>query len=278
LGIVDLLAVLPYYIELIVSYTCQADLAVLMVVRMTRLFKFVNTWHYTKLKSVPYAFMGALSTKIVSLVVSNMIVVIWLCIVATAIFYAETSEEYFDYRYHLWFYNSYYGGGAPSLYMSIVHSIWWSVVTVSTTGLGEVVPITPAGRTVTCFVTLISVFVVVMPLSILGNKIASTLRQFDDEQNLAKMQKQLRQLNDQNEPFVDSFNHHYHIHQRAFVDTQQSVQSLSDQLAASKEQLDKLIILHKSWVYYCENHPTDTEFYIPLSRFESVVSENEEKK
>ena len=57
----------------------------------------------------------------------------------------------------------------PEKFSSIPATMWWSVITVTTLGYGDVVPITPVGRLLAGFVALLGVGIFALPAGILGS-------------------------------------------------------------------------------------------------------------
>src|ERR1051325_3349552 len=56
-----------------------------------------------------------------------------------------------------------------SPFQSIVHSFWWSIVTVTTTGYGDAVPITGLGKLVAAVTMTFGILVIALPTSIIGS-------------------------------------------------------------------------------------------------------------
>ena len=54
----------------------------------------------------------------------------------------------------------------PKAFSSIPESLWWGVMTLTTIGYGDIVPVTTAGRIVTAFIGLLGVGVVALPASL----------------------------------------------------------------------------------------------------------------
>lgn len=57
----------------------------------------------------------------------------------------------------------------PEKFASIPHSLWWSVVTLTTVGYGDVVPVTTGGRVFTLFVLMLGIGVVSVPSAMLAS-------------------------------------------------------------------------------------------------------------
>ncbi len=54
----------------------------------------------------------------------------------------------------------------PKAFSSIPEALWWGVMTLTTIGYGDVVPVTTAGRILTSFIGLLGVGIVALPASI----------------------------------------------------------------------------------------------------------------
>jgi len=56
-----------------------------------------------------------------------------------------------------------------SPFQSIVHSFWWSIVTLTTTGYGDAVPVTGPGKLVAALTMTCGILVIALPTSIIGS-------------------------------------------------------------------------------------------------------------
>ena len=57
----------------------------------------------------------------------------------------------------------------PEKFSSIPHTMWWSVITVTTVGYGDVAPVTALGRVLAGFIALLGVAIFALPAGILGS-------------------------------------------------------------------------------------------------------------
>jgi voltage-gated potassium channel len=60
----------------------------------------------------------------------------------------------------------------PEAYASVFHSLWWSVVTLTTVGYGDVYPVTAGGRVFTFCMLLVGVGVVSVPAGIVASALS----------------------------------------------------------------------------------------------------------
>lgn len=151
-GIVDLLAILPFYLRL------GLDLRSLRAFRIFRIFRALKIVRYNKaLKR-----FGVVA-KIVKeeVVLFLIIIVILIFIVSSGIYFFENEAQ-------------------PESFKSIPHSFWWTIVTLTTVGYGDVFPITVGGKIFTFFVLLIGVAVITVPAGLVATAL-SKARQLEDE-------------------------------------------------------------------------------------------------
>ena len=64
----------------------------------------------------------------------------------------------------------------PHEFASIFHSLWWAVVTLTTVGYGDVVPITIGGRIFTFCLLLVGLGVVSVPAGLLAASLQEARR------------------------------------------------------------------------------------------------------
>ena len=63
------------------------------------------------------------------------------------------------------------GHAQPETFGRILRALWWSVVTMTTLGYGDVVPVTVIGKVIATFIMLIGVGLVALPAGMLACKI-----------------------------------------------------------------------------------------------------------
>lgn len=71
------------------------------------------------------------------------------------------------------------GNVQPDIFGSVMRSMWWSVITLTTVGYGDVHPITPLGKFFAGMIALIGVAMVAMPAGILAGSFLRELREED---------------------------------------------------------------------------------------------------
>ena len=144
-GIIDLLAILPFYLKFAI------DLRALRVFRVFRIFRALKLIRYNK---------ALLRFHVAAKMVKEEMVLFF--IVTAILVFLSASGIYF-------FKNE----AQPEVFSSIFHSFWWAIVTLTTVGYGDVYPITVGGKIFTFFVLIIGVGVVTVPAGIIATALTS---------------------------------------------------------------------------------------------------------
>ncbi|MCF8057204.1 MAG: ion transporter [Desulfocapsa sp.] len=149
-GIIDLLAILPFYLAL------GVDLRSVRAFRLLRMLRILKLIRYSKaMRRFHRAFIIAKE----ELILFFFVTVILLYLSAVGIYYFEGSAQ-------------------PEQFKSVFHSLWWSVATLATVGYGDIFPITAGGRIFTFFVLMVGLGIVAVPTGL----IASALSQARSEE------------------------------------------------------------------------------------------------
>jgi voltage-gated potassium channel len=153
-GIIDLLAILPFYI------VPGLDLRSLRMFRMLRLFRLMKLLRYNKaMRRFSRAFVIAREEIVLFSVVTAML----LYVSAVGIYYFENEAQ-------------------PEQFKSIFHSLWWAVATLTTVGYGDVYPITVGGRIFTFFILMIGLGIVAVPAGLLASALSKAQMEEQDEE------------------------------------------------------------------------------------------------
>ena len=150
-GIIDILAILPFYL---VGFL---DLRFLRAFRILRIFRALKAIRYNKaLQRFGLAFK-LVKEEIVLFIACTIILIF---ITSAGIYYFENEAQ-------------------PETFKSIFHSAWWSIVTLTTVGYGDLYPITLGGRIFTFFVLMIGVGLVTVPAGLVASAL-SKAREIED--------------------------------------------------------------------------------------------------
>ena len=165
MNILDLVAILPLFIQFIATELLQqnseasAVLAVLRVVRLARLFRVVKVSKYSKPWKIVENTMARSTDALTLLAFLGGVIVV---VVSGFIYYAERGTWNEDQR--VW----YRDDGEVSPYQSIPHSFYWAIITLTTVGYGDQVPVTIPGKMVACVTAMTGVIIIAFPITIIG--------------------------------------------------------------------------------------------------------------
>ena len=151
-GVIDLLAILPFYLSL------GIDLRSIRTFRLLRLFRLFKLARYSK---ATQRFHRALLIAREELVLFLIVTLILLYLAAVGIYYFEHESQ-------------------PRAFASVFHSLWWAVTTLTTVGYGDVYPITIGGRIFTFVVLGIGLGVVSIPAGLIASAL-SKARAMEEE-------------------------------------------------------------------------------------------------
>lgn len=143
-GIIDLVAIVPFYIS------SGVDLRSLRIFRMLRLLRVMKLLRYNRaMRRFSRAFVIAKE----ELVLFSIVTVMLLYLSAVGIYFFENEAQ-------------------PEAFKSIFHSLWWAVATLTTVGYGDVYPITAGGRVFTFFILMIGLGIVAVPAGLLASALS----------------------------------------------------------------------------------------------------------
>lgn len=152
-AIIDLLAILPFYIPMVFPVNLLA-LRALRLVRLVRLFKMGR--YSVAVRTLINVFVA----KRHELAIAAFAVGALLVIASSGMYWVEHEAQ-------------------PKTFSSIPAAMWWGVATLSTVGYGDIYPVTPLGRFLGGVIALMGVGIFGLPAGILGSG-------FVDEMNRKK--------------------------------------------------------------------------------------------
>ena len=147
LGVVDLLAVLPLFLEFFV----RADSDWFRVLRLVAVVKITR---YAPALQLFIAVIRSESRVLLSALLA--MTVIWV-LVSGIIFALEHDAQ-------------------PEAFSSVPQAMWWAIVTMATIGYGDIVPVSAAGRIFGGIVMVLGIASVAAPAGILATGFATELR------------------------------------------------------------------------------------------------------
>ena len=162
LGIIDLLAVLPFYILL-----GGADSRVVRAMRLLRIARTLKLVRYNQ----------AADRLLRAVVIAKEEIVLFFFLTAVSLYLAASGIHYFESEVQ------------PDKFGSVFHGLWWAVVTLTTVGYGDVYPVTMGGRLFTFFILMIGMGIIAVPPGIISSAL-SKARQEQEKVDESKSSKQ----------------------------------------------------------------------------------------
>jgi len=153
LALIDLLAVLPFYLPLM-----GVDLRFVRAVRLFRLFRIAKLGRYSRaLRTLGKVFVA----KKEELGITLFALLILLLISSCLMYLAEHEAQ-------------------PEAFSSIPAAMWWSVTTLTTVGYGDICPVTAEGKALAAAVAILGIGVFALPTGIIG---AGFVEEMQDRKN-----------------------------------------------------------------------------------------------
>ena len=145
MGIIDLLSILPTY--LIGFYAPIGSLIDIRIMRLIRVFRIFKLTPYLRSGHTMQIALRSSRPKIIVFILSISLMVI---ILGTLMYIIEGQQNGFD---------------------NIPKAIYWAVVTLTTVGYGDVVPITTGGKTVAVFIMMLGYAIIAVPTGIVASEL-----------------------------------------------------------------------------------------------------------
>jgi voltage-gated potassium channel len=155
-GIIDLLSWIPTFLEIFV--TGSHSLLVIRILRLLRMFRVLKMLEHVRGANV---ILAGLRTSAPKITVFFFTMLLLSVIMGTIAYLLESeSNPKFD---------------------NIPSSVYWAVVTITTLGYGDIVPITVAGKFLAAFVVLIGYCIIAVPTGIvIGETLGAVMNRQDE--------------------------------------------------------------------------------------------------
>ncbi|HVI53269.1 MAG TPA: ion transporter [Candidatus Sulfotelmatobacter sp.] len=147
MAIVDLIAIAPFYLGIFF----EVDLRAMRVLRLLRVFKLTR---YSQAMTIMIAVLRQEARAIGALL---FVFVVILTFVSSLMYLLE----------HL---------AQPRVFADIPSAMWWAVVTMTTLGYGDMVPVTPLGRVIGACTAVIGVGMIALPAGVLASGFSEQVR------------------------------------------------------------------------------------------------------
>lgn len=143
MALIDLLAILPFYLPMIIPM----NLLGLRAIRLVRLLRLLKFNRYSEALS---SICVVLRKKMLSIFAALFMVWILLIISSLLIYFAEHDAQ-------------------PDQFRNAFSGLWWAVATLTTVGYGDIYPITVAGKFLGAVIAILGIGMVAIPTGILSS-------------------------------------------------------------------------------------------------------------
>jgi voltage-gated potassium channel len=150
LGVVDLLAIIPTYLALVVPAT--QSLMVIRAIRLLRVFRILKLTHFLAEGQLLLSALRASRRKITVF----LGVIVTVVLIVGALMYLIEGEAHG--------------------FTSIPISMYWAVVTMTTVGYGDIAPQTPLGRFLAALLMILGYGIIAVPTGIVTVELANASR------------------------------------------------------------------------------------------------------
>lgn len=141
MSLIDLFAVLPFYLAFV-----HTDLRFLRAFRLFRIFRVAKLGRYS---SSVRLFGRVFKNKKEELVITAMVMILLIVLSSSCMYFAEN-------------------GAQPDRFPDIPSTMWWSVVTLTTVGYGDVFPVTVLGKVLASIISILGIGMFALPTGILA--------------------------------------------------------------------------------------------------------------
>ncbi len=153
-GVIDLLAILPFYLF---SLGMTFDLIMLRALRLLRLVRILKLGRYSKsLSRMTLAMKIAKEDLLLALAATA----IMLLVASFGIYQFENSVQ-------------------PEKFRSVFDSLWWALSTLTTVGYGDVYPMTLGGKLFTGLILMTGLGIVALPAGIIASSLTEARKRQD---------------------------------------------------------------------------------------------------
>ena len=151
LALVDLIAILPFYLPMILPF----DLRFIRILRLVRLLRLLKMGRYLEsMRTLGRVF----TSKKEELIIAISIVSILLVLASSVMYFLEYEAQ-------------------PEAFSSIPAAMWWGVATLTTVGYGDVYPVTPLGKVLGGIIAITGIGIFALPAGILASGFAEEIQE-----------------------------------------------------------------------------------------------------
>ncbi len=141
-GLIDLLAILPFYIPIFIALDFR-------FLRILRLFRFVRILKINRYNNSLNLIWTVIKEKKSELIVTGFVTFIVLFMSSFIMYYIE-------------------GDVQPDQFPNILAAFWWAIATLTTVGYGDVYPVTSIGKILSSIIAILGIGIIALPTGIIS--------------------------------------------------------------------------------------------------------------
>ncbi|MGY6564687.1 MAG: ion transporter [Halomonadaceae bacterium] len=149
-GIIDVVAILPTWLMLLIPGT-----QTLVIVRLLRVLRIFRVLRLMQFVGEGRLLVEALKNSVHQIFLFLFTVLLLVTLFAALVYMIEPDEAGFS---------------------SIPMSIYWAIVTLTTVGYGDIVPVTPLGQAISTLVMLIGYSIIAVPTGVFSAEVIRSIR------------------------------------------------------------------------------------------------------
>ena len=166
MALIDLFAILPFYIPFVIKLV----LRVLRILRLFRLARIVKANRYTKsLQKV----IDVIKDKSAELFSAILMLFILMLISSVLIYYIESPAQ-------------------PDVYTNALSGLWWSIAIFTSVWLGDIYPITAAGKILCALMAVFGVAIIAVPTGIISSGFVESGAESADNDKKLQLLKEIQ--------------------------------------------------------------------------------------
>jgi voltage-gated potassium channel len=149
LAIIDLLAILPFYLSFITT-----DLRILRILRIFRLLRMAKIARYSNTLQIFGRVLVATRTQLLL----TLLLMAVLLLLSSSLMYAVEQQA------------------QPEVFSSIPAAMWWAIATLTTVGYGDIYPVTSWGKVIGSLISIFGIGMFALPTGVLGAAFLEEIR------------------------------------------------------------------------------------------------------
>ena len=173
MSLIDLLAILPFYIPFITG-----DFRFLRMMRLFRLFRMVRILKLGRYFDALQVIFTVIKTSGSQLIMSVALCFFVMLFSAIVMYTVENQVQ-------------------PEQFPNVISSLWWAMCTLTTVGYGDVYPITPVGKFVASVISLVGIGIIAIPTGIIAAGFNHVITTQDHLPNREEVISSLEKMNEE---------------------------------------------------------------------------------